>query len=148
MKIVATFLMIVLIGLLFMLPISTAVYDYRTDIQEEDHTVATAALATSANVSLHLPIYLANLSTLTFSSTLATDNATPGYYYDSTSHVVQVNGLTALSSRTLTAFYDVNALTSVGALDTFLNMVPWLWYLMLVAVLGVSIYAIWRRGDM
>jgi len=30
----------------------------------------------------------------------------------------------------------------------FLNMVPWLWYLLLVAVLGVSIYAIWRRGEM
>ena len=149
MKIVATFLMIVLIGLLFMLPISTAVYDYRTDIQEDDiYSVTTAGGITSCNVSLRLPIYLANLSTLSFSSTLATDNATPGYYYDATSHVVQVNGLTALSSRTLTAFYDVNALTSVGALDVFLNMVPWLWYLMLVAVLGVSIFAIWRRGDM
>jgi microcystin-dependent protein len=148
MKIVATFLMIVLVGLLFMLPISTAVYDYRTDIQEEDHTVTTAALTTSANVSLHLPIYQANLSTLSFSSTVATDNAVPGTFYDSTSHVVTVNGLAASTTRDLTAFYDVNALSSVGALDTFLNMVPWLWYLMLVAVLGVAIFAIWRRGEM
>lgn len=147
MKIVATFLMLVLVALLFMLPISTAVYDFRTDIYEQTFTDLTTAAA-SENISLFKPIYNDDYTTILCSSDLATDNCTYGTFYDSTSHVVTIIGFTPAGTRDLTVSYDVNALTSIGALDTFLNMVPWLWYLLLVAVLGVSIFAIWRRGEM
>jgi hypothetical protein len=146
-KILATFLMITLVALLFMLPISTAVYDFRTDDYEQTFYDLTTA-GTSENISLFKAIYGADPNKCSFASDLATDNATPGTYYDATSHVIQVNGLTAGGTRDLTATYDVNALSSVTALDVFLNMVPWLWYLLLVAVLGVSIFSIWRRGEM
>jgi hypothetical protein len=146
-KIVATFLMITLVALLFMLPISTAIYDYRTDPYEQTFYDLNSVGA-SENISLFKPIYGADPNKCSFASDLASDNATPGVYYDATSHVIQVNGLTAGGTRDLTATYPVNALSSVAALDVFLNMVPWLWYLLLVAVLGVAIFSIWRRGEM
>jgi hypothetical protein len=138
--------MITLVALLFMLPISTVIYDYRTDDYEQTFYDLTS-VGTSENVSLFKAIYGADPNQCVFSSDLATDNATPQGYYDATSHVITVQGLTALGERDLTATYPVNALSSVAALDVFLNMVPWLWYLLLVAVLGVAIFSIWRRGD-
>ncbi len=101
MKILATFLMITLVALLFMLPISTAVYDFRTDDYEQTFYDLTTA-GTSENISLFKAIYGADPNKCSFASDLATDNATPGTYYDATSHVIQVNGLTAGGTRDLT----------------------------------------------
>ncbi len=146
MRIVATFLSLVLTALLFMLPVSSAIYDYRTEPYSQTFSDLTTA-GTSANVSLFKSIYGGDYTTLECASDLATDNCTHGYYYDATSHVVQINGFTVGGTRDLIVTYDVNALTATTALDGFLNMLPWIWYLLIIGVLAISVYVIWRREE-
>lgn len=143
MRIVYSFLTLVAVAVLWMLPVSSAIYDFRTDIQEDTWYNNTTA-GTSENFTLHKAIYDSDTSEVTFTSTLASDNCTPGTYYSSTTRVFQVNGLAAGGTRDLTISYPVDALSSYGsALNVFMNMLPWVWILILISFPCVALLAIW-----
>ena len=144
MRAVNSFIIVVVVALLFMLPFGQAVYDFRTDVREDEFDITTAAGVTTANATLVKPIYDDDYQTISILSDLSTDNAT-FVSYNATTRVVNIAQLTASQTRTLTISYDINALSDNTALDLFLDQLPWIYILFIVVILGMSIYAIWRR---
>ena len=131
MKIFYAFLVIVAATLLFMLPITTMVYDFRTDIREDTFTVTTAAGVTSANVTLLKTIYDNDTATISY---LSSKPEVPVFTsYNTTSRQLLTGNLTALTTRTLYVSYDTDALTGYTALDTLLDRVPFIWLLIIIA---------------
>ena len=139
--------LIMLVGVfLWLLPVTSAVYDFRTDLKEDNFTVNTAVGATSGNVVLFKPIYENDTSTLEITSDDSDD--TPLFStYNSTSRLAVFTGLSANNSRTITMTYDIDALEGNDAIGTLMDNAPWI-YLMMVIVLPVAgVVAIWTVRD-
>lgn len=116
--------------ILWMLPVSEAVYDFRTELREDEFTSPTADGA-AANVTLSKPIYDDDTGTLDFFSDLATD--TPAYNtWDNTTQVVNITGLTANTTRILLVSYDVNALEGYDAIGIVVDRFPFIWILLII----------------
>ena len=140
MRILYAFICVLLGAGLFLFPITGAVYDFQTDVREDTATVATAAGVTTGNFSLVRAVYDDDVSTITITSDLATDD--PAYSsYNPTSRLLVFSGLTADTSRTITAQYDTDALTNAPAIGTLLNITPFLWYAFAVVFIGAAIVA-------
>ncbi len=141
MRIYYAFLVILTAAVLFMLPITDAVYNFRTDVREDTFISATAAGDTTANVTLFKPVYLNDTSTIDLLSSLSSD--TPTYSsYNITTRLLGVSGLTSNVSRTLTVDYDVDALNASSALNTILDKIPWIWILMILSFPIAALIAI------
>jgi len=100
-----------------MLPVSEAVYDFKTELREGTFTSPTGVGVNCANVTLGKPIYDDDTGTVDPFSDLATDN--PAYSassYNATSQQLTICGLTANTTRVLTISYDVNALEGYDAI--------------------------------
>jgi hypothetical protein len=137
-KIVTSFLIILCSIILLFLPISQAVYDFRTDIKENTFTVATAVGTDNATVSLTTAIYGADTSTLSVLSSLTTD--VPLFNsYNGTTRATVFTGLTANTTRVLTVYYDVDALRGSAAINNIMGQLQWWW---LLAILGLPIAAL------
>lgn len=146
MRIFTGFLIILVDIILWMLPYTQAVYDYRTDIYEDTYPLTeTAAGITTANVVLTNPIYNNDTNTIDLYSDLSTDVPVYGAY-NTTTRLLSVNGCTAASNRTLRVDYDINALTSQPALSTFMDWLPYIWMIMLAVLPMAAIYVIVRYG--
>lgn len=130
-----------------MLPVSRAVYDFRTDLREEDFSVATAVGVTTDNSTLGQPLYDDDIGTVDFLSDETTD-VPIATSYNTTSRQLLVSGLSANSTRTLTIFYDVDALAGGDALNTFVGYVPWVWMLIIIVFPVAALAAIFTgRAD-
>lgn len=141
MRILWAFVCILIGAGLFLFPITGATYDFRTDVREDSFTVATAAGVTTGNFSLVKPIYDNDVSTVELSSDLSTD--VPAYSsYNTTSRLLVFSGLTANTTRVITASYDIDALTSAPAIGTLLNINPFLWYAFSIVFIGAAIVAL------
>jgi len=129
--------------ILWILPVTTAVYDYRTDLRTDSFpTVDTGAIATTASVTLFTTIYDADTDTLTIISDLSTD--APVYAsYNATNRALGLSGLTANTTRAITASYDITALSGADALDTFMDWFPYIWLVLIVAFPIAGLAAIW-----
>lgn len=131
MRIFYSFIILVTSAILWLLPITEAVYDFRTDVRDDNFYVTTAVGETTANVTLHSALYENDTSKFSFYSDLASD--VPVFVsYNGTSRVVAMTGYSANNTRTLTVTYDVDALSSTTAIDTLLDIVPWIWYLLII----------------
>ena len=140
MRIFQGFLIVLISVFLFMLPVSQAIYDYRTDEREEYFNYETGAFPTG-NVQLHYPIHEDDTSTVAFLSDLSTD--IPLFSaYNSTNRLLDITGLTVNSNRTLRVYYDVNALIGNEAIEVLMGWLPYIWYLMICVMPMVAIYAI------
>lgn len=130
-----------------MLPVSGAVYDFRTDLREDEFTSPTGVLVTTANVTLGKPVYDNDTSTIDYFSDLSTD--VPVYSsYNATSRQLGVAGLTDNTTRTLTITYDIDALGGSDALNTFVGYVPWMWMLLIIVFPIAGLAAIFTgRAD-
>ena len=144
MKVFEGFLVLVLSSLLLLLPVSRAIYDYRTDVREDHFTVNTGPGEHSANVVLIKPLYDNDLETIFVSSNVTADHPLADSY-DSNTRQLIVTGLTENESRLLAISYDVNALIGYAAVNTFLNWLPYLWYLILFVFPAAAIYVIVKR---
>lgn len=140
MRIFTGFLIIFVTVILFMLPITQAIYDYRTDVREDSFNYETGAAGT-ANVTLHSPIYDDDTNTIGIFSDLPTD--IPLFSaYNTTTRLVDITGLTITSNRTLRVFYDINALIEHKALDGFIGWLPLIWILMVCVMPMAGVYTV------
>lgn len=141
MRIFNAFLIIVAAAILFMIPISAAIYDFRTDLREDTFTSPTGVGVTTANVTLLKPVYDDDTETIDFLSDLATD--IPAYSsYNSTSRQLGISGLTANTTRILTVSYDIDALQGSDAINTVCNIIPYIWMLCIIAFPMAALLAI------
>ena len=115
------FLIIVTVSILFMIPVTEAIYDYRTDVRDDPFTLPTGVAETGANMTLIKPIYDNDTATLGFLSDNVSDS--PIYTaYDTATRELEVSGLAANTTRLLTVSYDVDAMSASAAVSTLMDL--------------------------
>lgn len=147
MRIFQGFLIVLVCVILFMLPLTSAIYYFRTDVYEDIYNYETGGGVTTANVVLTYPIYNNDTNTIVMYSDLFSD--VPLYSaYNTTTRLLDITGMTAASNRTLRVNYDINALVSNPAISILMDWTPYIWYLMLITLPMAAIYAIikYRRA--
>jgi hypothetical protein len=140
MKVVFTIIGVIMVLLMFGLllgGITQAKTDERTD---SFGAVVTGGGVTTANVVLIADLYQnSNLNVTSVTSDLGTDVPIVGTYTANT-HTLQVNGLTASQTRTLTVIYQYDVLTGDKAVvGTFLDFLP---LLIIIAIVVIVIAAL------
>lgn len=146
MRIFYSFMIIVCATILLLLPVSSGVYDFRTDERTDSFAVTTAVATTNATVQLLVALYNNDPVSLSFTSNNTDDNPTYSSY-NATSRALGVAGLAANSTHTLGVTYDIDAVTGSG-LDTFMDYLPYIWIIIWVAFPIAGLAAIWiRRRD-
>lgn len=146
MRIFKTFIIVLAAVVLFLLPLTGAMYDFKTDLQEDDIAVSTGAGETTANVTLSESIYDDDTTTAGVTSDLSSDSPAFGAY-DSTSHSANITGLTASENRTITVTYDIDALEGYDAINTLTDRIPWIWLFIIIAFPAAAIAAIWTGRE-
>lgn len=108
MRIFYAFIIIFVSAILFMLPFTQMAYDFRTDPRTDVFTVDTAVGITTGNESLYDDLYDDDMGSIDIDSTLATDLPMPSSY-NTTTRLLDITGLTANTTRTLSITYDYDA---------------------------------------
>jgi len=139
-KIFAAFLIIVVAAVLFMIPSTEMVYDFRTEQRTDTFLTITAAATTSANETLLQDLYGDDMGSVDIDSDFATDAPLPNSY-NSTSRVLNITGLTANTTRALDITYDVSSLGGYDAIDTLLDRFPYFWLLVIIAFAPAALVA-------
>ena len=125
--------------MLWMLPITAAIYDFRTDVQEDSFTSDTAVGQTTDNVTLSKVLYDNDTQTIDILSSISDD--VPAYSsYNGTTRLLGISSLSANTTRTLTVSYDVDALSASNAINNFLDAISWIW-LLCIAVFPMAALA-------
>jgi hypothetical protein len=128
--------------ILILLPISQGVYDFQTDLREDNFTVITALATTNTTVQLFKPLYDDDTSTIDIYSHDADDS--PLYSsYNGTTRALVITGLAENTTRVIDVTYDIDAITDSDSLSTFLSYLPFIWILMWIALPIAGIIAIW-----
>lgn len=140
MRIFWAFLIIVVSTILWLLPITTAIYDFRTDQREDTFATETGA-GTTANVTLLDDLYEDDTGSVDIDSDLATDAPLPSSY-NATNQNLLVNGLTASANRTLIVTYDIDALSESEAVSNILDRLPLIWLVVIIAFPPAALFAI------
>jgi hypothetical protein len=129
-KIFYGFLILLFSALLWLIPISSLIYDFRTDVTEDEFYIATEVGSTNTTVTLSDFIYDNDTSTIDVISDLNTDSPT-FVSYNTTTRATLFNGLTDNATRNLDITYDTDALDS-GAWGTILTIFPKLWMIIII----------------
>lgn len=122
--------------------IGDAVTAYRADTKTQSfNSVATAAGVTNSSQTLQYALYDADVeSVIALTSDLSTDNPIAGLY-TSASKTLRIDGLTANTSRNLSASYLNGRLD--GSTDTFAGIVPFFFLgLTIIIFLGLTFKAV------
>lgn len=141
MKIFYAFLIIVVSAILFMLPLTDAVYDFRTALRTDTFSTTTAVGVTTANESLLSDLYDCDMSSIDIDSDLGTDHPIPSSI-NCTTRVLIMSGFTANATRTLTITYAFDALQGSSAINNLVDRVPWIWLLVIIAFAPAALFAI------
>ena len=143
MKIVYSFLIILVAVFLWLLPLSDMVYAFRTDAVTDESEVDTDVGETTANFTLDNYVYNDDIDTISVSSSI---NEVPVVSsYNSTSKTVLISTLTANTSRTLGITYDIDVITDNDAINELLDRADWIWILIIIAFPMASLAAIWTN---
>lgn len=140
MRIFYAFLIIFVTAILWMLPITSAIYDFRTDLRTDTFSTSTAIGVTTANETLMGDLYDCDMGSIDIDSDDATDNPLPGSV-NCTTQVLTVAGLTANTTRTLDITYAYDALAGNNAIDTLIGWLPYIWILVIVVFPMAAIFA-------
>ena len=143
MKIVYSFLIVLVAVFLWLLPLSDMVYSFRTDSTTDESTVDTGVGETTSNVTLNQFTFDGISSISTVSSSINEVPITSSY--NSTSKTVLVSSLTDNETRTLSITYDVDVITDNDAINTLLDRAAWIWMLIIIAFPVASLAAIWTN---
>src|SRR3990172_8178140 len=137
MKIFYSFLVIVAAAILFLLPVSDAVYAFRTSVRTDVFPgEATGGGDSTAAVVLLKAVYEDDTTTIEPSSSLSTD--IPAYLsYNTTNRELIVS-----ENRTIYVDYTIDALAMTGALSTLADRLPWIWMLMVIGFVPAALVAI------
>jgi len=142
MKIFNAFLIIVASAIFFMLPFTTALYDFRTDLRTDTFAgTATGGAETSANLSLSTPVYDNDANTIVIISELATDVPLLSSY-NTTTRLVNMTGLTVSENRTIIISYDVDALNESVAVSNIVDRIPAIFMIVIIAFPFAALFAI------
>ena len=146
-KLFTAFLIVVVSAILFMLPVTDAIYDFRTDQRTDTYTTATAVAVTTANATLHAVLYDNDIGSASFISDLVTDIPLSSSY-NSTSRQLLISGLTANTTRTMEITYDFNALSDSSGIDTLMDWMPLIWILIAIGFGPAALFSIFSgRGS-
>lgn len=144
MRVFWAFIIILATVMLFLLPITPAVYDFKTDVRQDSFTTPTAVGATTANVVLIKELYDDDVMTISLASDLATD--VPAVVsYNATNRALLVSGLTDNTTRGLVVDYDVDSLNASPAIATFIDYIPWFVLLMVILLPAAGIAGMFIR---
>jgi len=124
-----------------MLPLTEAVYDYRTDLKTDTFTTTTAVGVTTGNATLGTDLYDCDMSSIDIDSDDSTDNPVPSSI-NCTNRFLDISGLTANTTRILSITYAYDALQGSTAINNLLDRVPWIWLLVIIAFAPAAIFAI------
>ncbi len=133
MRIFYAFLVVFVAAILFMLPITAAVYDFRTDLKEDSIFFQAGAGVTGANVTLIKPLYNNDIATVSVLSDEQADTPVVTSYTSAT-RVLLVNGLAASTNRTLEVSYDYDALNGSPAVNILVDRIAWIWLLVVIGI--------------
>jgi hypothetical protein len=143
-KIFDGFLVLVLVSFLWMLPVSKAIYEYRTDVREDTFHVITTSGQTTVDLVLVRAVYLDDSETIAVSSNCTADSPIVEIYTVAT-RVVSLSGLAESESHLLIISYDISSLTGLSSVNTFLDWLPWIWVLILFMFPAAAIFVIVKR---
>lgn len=141
MRIFYAFLIILVATMLWMLPITSAIYDFRTDLRTDTFSATTAVGEDSANVTLLADLYDCDMGSIDIDSDDATDAPMPNTY-NCTSRELNVSWLTDNTTRILDVSYDSSALKGNPAIDTLLGWIPYIWILIICVFPMAALFAI------
>src|SRR3989304_3946657 len=105
MRVFYGFLVVLTVAILFMLPITEGVYDFRTDLKTDTFRRVTGVGETTSNMTLLKPIYDNDPATISLLSDIA-DDAPVFSAYDTATRELEVAGLAASGNRVLSVSYD------------------------------------------
>lgn len=143
MRIFYSFLIMVTTVILWLVPFSAAIYDFRTDVREDNFTITTDPEETTASVVLLKELYDDDTETITVLSSIETD--TPALStYTSATRTLLITGLDDDTNRVLNVTYSIAAFPVGSALDTIMGITPFIIYLLLIAFPVVGLIAIWK----
>lgn len=131
MRIFSGFLCILCSVFLWLLPISSSIYDFRTDLRTDSYNYSTGVGITTGNIVLLKPIYDDDTGTISFSSNDSSDS-TAYVSYNSTSRLLNFSGLSANSTRLLDISYDVSSLEGNDALEFLLDRLIWIYWILII----------------
>ncbi len=141
MRVFYGFIVLIAAALLWLVPITSGIYDFRTDIKDDSFYRTTPVATTNTTVTLTKDVYNNDTSTIVPFSNLNTDTPTFASY-NVTSRATVITGLTANTSRTLQVSYDTDALGGSVSWDTFLDLFPKIWMIIIIAFPVVGLVAI------
>jgi len=142
-KIFSSFLVVLTAVLLFFLPFSEAVYDFRTDVKTDSLYSATDPGEATDNLTLTHEIYDDDSSTLSLLSSNSADIPVLSAYSPD-SHSILVSGLSENSTRTLAVSYDIYALTGWSGIDTFVSRLGLFWILIIFSFVVCGFVVLFR----
>ncbi|MBE3085699.1 MAG: hypothetical protein IMZ64_05720 [Bacteroidetes bacterium] len=127
---------------LWFIPITSAIYDFRTDIQTDNFQVISALAVNTGNVTLSRELYDNDIQTINLNSNLSTDDPVLTSY-NGTTRVLQLSGFTADSTRTLEVVYDKASFTPSSSINSFMDVLPWFWMILLAVFPFAALAYIW-----
>ena len=133
-------------AILFMLPLTDAIYDFRTDLRTDTFSTLTAVGVESANETLLDDLYGGDTGSVDIDSDDATDNPLASSY-NSTNQVLNIIGLTADTTRTLDITYAFDALQGSDAINNLVGRIPWIWMLVIIAFGPAALFAIFTHKE-
>ena len=139
-KIFSAFLIILVAAILFMLPLTGAVYGFKTDVKTQTATITTGAAVTTADIVLSKALYDDDTSTISFTSNIS--EAPSITAYNPATHTLSTANLTAGVTRALGISYDVDALSSSAAMATIINALDFVWLLAIIAFAPAALAAL------
>ena len=145
MKIFKAFLILMASTVLFLLPLTGSVYDFKTDQQTDLFSMVTT-VNTADNITLSELLYDADVTTVYVLSDLSTDLISWSSY-NATSNNLLISGMSVNSTRVLTATYDVDALGGNTAIIDLTDRLAWFWLLLIIAFAPASLAAIFTGRD-
>lgn len=140
MRIFWAFLIVFVAVILFMLPLTTLILDFRTDDRDDTFSTETGA-GTTANVTLLKALFDDDIGSVSIASDLATDIPLASSY-NATPRQLLVSGLTVTANRTMVVTYDVDALAGSATINTFVDRLSWIWMLVVIAFVPAALAAI------
>jgi hypothetical protein len=139
-KIFYGFLTLVFSALLWLLPITALIYEFKTDVTLNEFYITTSVGSTNTTLTLSHPVYDNVTSSILATSDLNTDLPT-FVSYNTTTRATVFNSLTENETRTLSITYDTDALDS-GAWDTVLTIIPKIWLIIIICFPVAGLVAI------
>ena len=136
--------LIVLCSVVFwLLPVSDAIYSFKTDLRTDSFLVTTAAGVTSNNSTLVKPLYADDVSTLSFSSNCTNDNIAYTSY-NATAKRLLYHGLEAGKTRLVEISYDASAFDFGGPYNTLTDAASWLMFIFFIIFPMGGIYVAFK----